>query len=295
MRLVWLIPSKTLFEYDWIHELIDREVENIDVSDVTNFEIYKNGLYIFNHSIDYESIFKKHEEQGIPFGAIHLSDETLGDSALFYQYNTCKFVIRTYYHPYHSMYKNVLTIGLGYKTDFEKYKQMHNGSNHERYYHWCFAGNLHDSKRLNAIQTFQSVIPYQLHYTKEGFNSKNNLSLDIYVSWLENAKFALCPTGQGNIDSFRLYEACEAGAIPVVLGSTQSQPYNYWTYMFKEWKHPIPFIIGNNWEECSNKVMELLMDKQKYERMRSDLNEFWQIMKIIWKTEISKLLLTLSI
>lgn len=42
----------------------------------------------------------------------------------------------------------------------------------------------------------------------------------------------LCPVGHYNLDTFRVYEALEAGAVPVVLSTSQDQDYGYFEGLF---------------------------------------------------------------
>jgi hypothetical protein len=291
MQLVWLVPSKQLFEVDWILDLLHgcnyAEVQ----SSTEDVEIYRTPLFVFNHSINYENFFKKYHELGIPFAAIHLSDETLGDTIAFYDSPYCRFVVRTYYHPIASMHPKVITIGLGYRQGYvEQVNQYKDGC---RYFHWNFAGNIHDQHRALAVELFKNIIPYQLHCTKEGFNSKNNLPLSEYAKWMCDAKFALCPTGQGNIDSFRTYEACEATCIPIVIGNTMVQncmPKTYWHTIFPMWREELPFVIGNSMQECAQKVIHLLMHPCELEEKQRNLKRFWVYVKQYWRNAIQTMI-----
>jgi hypothetical protein len=282
MKLVWLVPGKQLFEYDWIHELFPSNLEDVQSSPSDpNAYSYEDPIYVFNHSIDYETFFASCDT---PYAAVHLSDETLGDTAEFYKSPLCRFIVRTYIHPLHSNNPKVVTIGLGYRSRFTEYIK-----DKSRYYHWNFAGNIHDQHRNKAVQMFTSLIPYQLHTTQEGFNSSSNLPLSTYVEWMCSSKFTLCPVGQGNLDSFRVYEACEAGSIPIVLGNTAAQnyhPHSYWKYMFPIWFGEIPFVIGNTMEECLKKVQHILQDPSILEQYQQKLGLFWKNAKTHWKQTI---------
>lgn len=283
MQLVWLIPPKQQFEYDWIHELFaDCPIsEEIDATTQPLPDPLDKAVIIFNHSIDYEAFFEK---QTHPYIAVHFSDETLGDSVRFYDSPLCRFVIRTYFHPHHSIKPNVMTIGLGYRTGLQKHLVKK-----ERHFHWNFAGNIHDAHRASAVQLFQSLIPYQVHTTQEGFNSSQNLPLAHYTDWLCSSKFTLCPVGQGNIDSFRVYEACEAGSIPIVLANTSIQNYSpasYWQFIFPMWKTEIPFVMANSMQECLQKTIFLLMNPSLLEIYQRNLHTFWSKVKYRWKKTI---------
>lgn len=287
MKLVWLLDPNILFETDWLRSLLPSDMEEVTECD----DLVDDALIVFNHSIDYESYFKRYEDAGKSFAAIHLSDETLGDSVEFYKYNGCQFVVRNYHHPIHSLRYNVITIGLGCKQGY--YACLDSAlvnSTAQRYYHWCFAGNLHDQERRKAVQTFLPIIPYKLHTTTDGFNSAQSLSTKDYAQWLQESKFAICPVGQGNIDSFRFYEACEAGAIPVVICNTpyQNYPTSYWHYMFPMC-NDFPFIMAKDWDDAYGQMQVILMHKEKYEEMQKALCVFWQYVKDYWRSLMAKI------
>jgi hypothetical protein len=48
------------------------------------------------------------------------------------------------------------------------------------------------------------------------FNDPQGLSTKSYAELLNQTKFALCPRGNFSVDTFRFYEALEAGTIPIV-------------------------------------------------------------------------------
>lgn len=280
-KCVWLVSPDTMFERDWIYELLSLSglTHFIDVLDPV---ILENAIVIFNHSVDYMSFFRQYEAARIPFVAFHLSDETLGDDFSFYSYKSCRHVFRNYWHPYASPMKNVTTFGLGYKTGFKKLR-----SGADRKYNWCFAGNVHNDVRYNFLQAFvkmKSLEPYYVHTTLDGFNSADGLSIDEYTRILSISKFALCPPGQGNLDTFRFYEALEADSIPVVLSQTAVQS-NYWTCLFSAL--PLPFITADNPESAAELCEALLRDEDALAQRLLHQKQFWTEQKKKWADALS--------
>lgn len=285
-HLVWLVKSDTLFEEHWIRYLLgDLEYKEVHAA---FDDVIENGVFVFNHSMDYESYFEKYERLGIPFAAIHLSDECLSDDYTFYTYSQCKFVFRNYYHPHASRMPNVVTFGLGYKKDFAT---LPVGDCHPDYYHWCFAGNIHDTSRVRSFMPFTILQPYRINFTTSGFNASNSLSLVEYKKWLIESKFCLCPIGQSNIDTFRLYEALECGSIPVVLSKTSLQDYtpSYWHALFDE--YAIPFIMAPSMQECCSIIKSLIDDIDTFYKKKEEVNQFWKCMKQKWRLQLQELVL----
>lgn len=281
MKLVWLVNKNEMFECDWIESLF-QNVYHHTIIDEYHEDIHTNAVFVFNHTFDYESYFANYLEERVSFGVVHLSDETLGDTCNYLENDSCLFAIRNYYHPIYSLHHKVITVGLGCKSGFTS---LHPSHHVWPWYHWCFAGTLHHVERVKALTAFQNMTPYYLMTSKNGFNT-TILTIEEYRSMLEISKFALCPIGQGNLDTFRLYEAMEAGCIPVTLASTSSQEYSpsYWHILFK--RDTIPFIIGKTWEECFQKVDTILRDPMEYSAMRTKMKTFWNDIKDDWRVRI---------
>lgn len=283
IKLVWRVNPAGLFETQWIHELFAiGGVKYEDVLDLKGEQVIPNAVVVFNHAIDYETYFQNYEDLEVPYGAIHLSDETLTDSTRFYGHRMCKFVYRNYHNPLVlARHKHVVTFGLGYKNGFAR---THTEAV-ARYYNWSFAGNVHTPERVQCLTPFLQFSPYKLHTTNQGFNSASGLSTDEYRNLMDDSKFVICPIGQGNIDSFRVYEALESGAIPIVLAATPMQPYtpSYWHALFPWMKaSTIPMVIHNDWNAAAKTVRDILQNKETYLDIQSQLVAFWKDAKKIW-------------
>jgi hypothetical protein len=283
INLVWAIDPSTCFEYDYIHELFtDIPLQEHILVD-WNLPPLPNAVIVFNHSIDYKTLFTHYATT--PYGAVHLSDETLEDDFSFYDDAACKFVIRTYLHPIAFFHDKVLTIGLGYKRGFRTCPT----NTRDRYYNWSFAGNIHDETRTAAIAEFQHIAPYRLHTTSSGFNAAEGLNIAEYRALMEDSRFVLCLIGQGNIDTFRFYEALEAGAIPVVLARTPQQPVipSYWHGIFGT--SELPFIIGESWDRCASLMLSMLQKKESYTKCAAACRRLWHETKRGWHRNIATL------
>jgi hypothetical protein len=287
MNLVWAIDPDTCFETHWIHELF-QDVQYGEFKMDALSPVIRNSVIIFNHSIDYKSLFNMYARLDVPYGVVHLSDETLEDDVSFYNDPQCKFVIRTYLHPVAFFNPKVLTIGLGYKKGFKRDNE-YDTTPLERYYNWSFAGNIHDETRLNAIKPFMNTLPYKLHTTATGFNSPEGLDIHAYRDLMNDSRFVPCLIGQGNIDTFRFYEALEAGAIPVVIARTPQQPVipSYWHGIFKD--SELPFIIGDTWDTCVGMMQIMLQKKEKYIESVYACKMLWEQTKHKWRRRIAEL------
>jgi hypothetical protein len=227
------------------------------------------------------------------FGIISLSDEGLADSAAQYQHPNLRFVMRNYYHPrLQDVPGNVYTFGLGYKRGFwDGYNGKAPGLRTvaERRYVWSFAGTMHHAERRAVLARFKQLTPNRVVETS-GFGAKDGVDTRGYRDLLLDTIFVLCPYGNVNLDTFRLYEAMEAGAIPVTLKQNtllldKFQTHgNYWMHVFtpNRHMHTAPFIAVDTWEDAHYHLGRLLNSTTELERLRQKVYMFWRHHK--WQT-----------
>lgn len=101
---------------------------------------------------------------------------------------------------------------------------------------WFFAGQDTHQSRHDVIKELSKLENGKLVAT-EGFSQ--GLEYEEYMQFMCRAKVVPCPAGYVSPDSFRLYEALEAGCIPIVENKA------FWTMLFGE----VPFPIVNDWSE----------------------------------------------
>lgn len=121
-----------------------------------------------------------------------------------------------------------------------------------------------------------------------------------YRAILEHSKFAVCPIGQCNLDTFRFYEALESGTVPVVIGNTPEQRLDemgkssYWHAMFPGESDAFPWVQGDTWDECADIVKNVLNDPQRFLEMRKRCRNFWNRWKKKWSRQMCQSFLSLS-
>jgi len=74
-----------------------------------------------------------------------------------------------------------------------------------------FAGQLNSDERRNVFSRIASI-PRSVLYATDGFSK--GMAPETYYDYMAHAKYAPAPGGHVSPDSFRFYEALEAGAIP---------------------------------------------------------------------------------
>lgn len=127
---------------------------------------------------------------------------------------------------------------------------------------WFFAGQVNHERREQCIQelTYLTDSGENANGTMiptDGFG-KEAISQEDYLRQMARTKIVLCPSGIETPDTFRLYEALEAGCLPVVDAfSAKNQTPGFWKYLFGD---DIPFPIVDYWDKLIPLMPELIKD-----------------------------------
>ena len=228
LNLVWwnLDPGEC-YEREWLRELL----ADCDVREITDPRLAPRGedvIFIANFSKfvfgGLRSAMLHRAEQsrlrhtirawraaGRRVGLLHLGDELYADSTACY--GDVDFVFRQYFRAEeHARFKRCHYLPLGYSAGFTA------AANHRpmraRTHSWCFAGQARKTRRA-MIQTAVGIPGGNIHCT-ERWADPSGLDTKAYADLMSNSRFALCPAGNCSVDCLRVYEALEAGAIPIV-------------------------------------------------------------------------------
>lgn len=148
-----------------------------------------------------------------------------------------------------------------------------------RTWNWSFSGQVNNPARVECYATLRA----REHNHKDGHVMKTSgfgagLSYVDYLRALCNTKIAPCPTGTFTPDTFRLYEALEAGCIPITdAGSPHTGDIGYWQFLFGE-EPPFPLI--SSWKEFNGKCDALL---DGWDERSREVSNWWSG----YKTRIS--------
>jgi hypothetical protein len=107
------------------------------------------------------------------------------------------------------------------------------------------------------------------------------LTSEEYQSLLENTVFAPCPMGRLNLECFRLYEALECGAIPIV---ERRPTLDYFTRLLG----PNPIIQVRSWEDARDKIRSLAADPPRLNQLQQLISGWWDLHKLSVKNRISR-------
>jgi hypothetical protein len=177
-------------------------------------------------------------------------------------YYGARFVIRTYLAAFYR-HPRIFTLPEGplYRTAPDSRNKLDLGSPISVF----FSGQIKYS-RVRMAKIFRDQPG---SFIIEPVNER--LSPDVYLKKLLASRFSLCPNGNTTPDTLRLYEALEAGVVPI---AEKSFFYDYLGALFKGC--PIPRF--SRW----SKAMEFVNDQsdEDYLRLRKDISRWWKNTKI---------------
>jgi hypothetical protein len=110
---------------------------------------------------------------------------------------------------------------------------------------WFFSGQVTHERRAQCVEALSDCRGNGVTVSTKGFSQ--GLPRDIYLRLLARTKMAPCPSGPVTVDSFRVCEALEHGAIPMVdmKSPVRADPL-YWRAVFGE---GVPFPTVEHWED----------------------------------------------
>jgi Exostosin family len=281
------------WEIDWLRDLLGAELAGrIERTSFETVGASEDCTIITSFNLPYRALLKRLAQAGRHFAVLLLSDEMLSDATEYIDDERCAFVARNYLHPRTFSHPKSVVFGLGYKKEFHVDPASILPAS-RRPCVWNFMGSIHNDNRRQALAAFASLAPNFVHKTSH-FNSPDYLDVHAYQSAIESSQFTLCPQGHVNIDSFRFYEALEAGSIPVVLERAphlDARP-SYWHVLFGT-QEPLPFIVAPSWDEARSQAQALLASGRIDDAQRK-CRLFWDQWKAIWRFRIQRRLLDLQ-
>lgn len=285
LGVVWL-SSSSKGEQTWLRAVLSKHVNTHDLSADEFLSNPTGPVLIVFHGLQKEpnaqvlEILKKSRSARL----FILSDEKLRHSVR--RYRGASVILRNYYSPFQAWRKNIFALPLGFTDGYQR-------GNHflpfrDRTIPWVFFGQPKNQDRLSMLTAFESLSwpkgSSETHLTKK-WNDPGALSPTHVVEKLGRAVFAPCPAGNLNPDTFRLMEALESGAIPVV---TRFHGFDYFRLTFGD--HP--FIVADSWELAAKKCQHLLDNSSVLEGKISDVWSWYERFRKNLQLDVASLVLS---
>jgi len=227
-------------------------------------------LLVARPALDFwQSVCKKLHLMGRSFNVLHLSDEACDDPIDFYQYSSCKKVIRNYARGGLDEKVRVLPLGWAVGGPMESVLPFE-----MRPFVWGF----HGTSWLNREQLMMPLMTVKPHSCKfiPEFQHKTMSGPAEYKKVLSLSQCVPIPRGN-HAETFRLYEALEHGAIPFYVRLEGGVDREYWNWLRKH----LHLMEIASWDKLPA-ILELFRKyPEKAEAYRTGLLDQWTK----WKEE----------
>ena len=199
-------------------------------------------------------------------GLYHLGDEFLAGGYDIYRH--FDFVVRNHYAGALD-HAGIRTIALGYPCGMAGGEGEMKAS--ARPLVWSFLGNLMAS-RAQMIEEFRGLAPHHLHVYQMRREGNPKVSREEYKKVLRASTFVPCPMGNVMLETFRVYEALEAGAIPL-LSRRARMPYHDLVMP----GHPLPAFA--DWSSARDFAARLLAEPAELDAVQRRIAAWWSAYK----------------
>lgn len=185
-----------------------------------------------------------------------------------------RFDCRKLSHPdmihYHQYGVCSQVIPLGYTTETRKYGSSIGVS--DKTIPFFFSGQITHDRRLQMASRLYELQGVSF-YPTDGF--AQGMDQESYLTFMAQARYAPAPPGPISHDSFRLYEALEYGAIPIVDSIAPGGRIGYWEKLFPD----APFIKISSYNE-------LLVLPEWTQQEANKVYAWWIAKKQEWKEKL---------
>jgi hypothetical protein len=269
------------YEFPWFKQIfngaISLEIECLGASAPANGSI----IILMRPSAAHIQKLEEWASAGVQFYLLHMSDEYGKDPIGFY--GLAKGVVRNYYRKDVAESATVAIIPLGFHCAITNGQPaLHTPRPPFRDLVWSFVGTEWAGRRAK-LATLEAVPgDHKLVFMNE-WNSPSMLSREESLSILLNSWFVPCPPGN-NGETFRIYEALEAGAVPIVVQEPGME--DYFTFIGRY----LPLMLATSWEHAAQLVYTLKSQPELYEKYRLQLLEAWENCKLHTKTTVLKVM-----
>jgi len=282
-KTIYCLPGTGIScEKAWLEDMFQSTITTAaPVSPLPNNAIllFQRTPPTFNVS-HYKQLLDAAQAAGNKVILLHVSDEDGRDPIELYDHPAVKQVIRNYYRSDCCTRANVFTLPLGYSVKAPSATPTFA----ERSLQWSFAGSLDRPKRAEALHALESLTPFDKQ-TKAAFGNPSPLQGSAYTDQLLRTKFIPAFRGFWSLESFRLYEALEAGCIPLYVPSEGTHGDEYTQVLGKS-----PMLALPSWSQAPTLLTQLSKNPAVMEQHRQNLQTWWAAKKRALRTVIADLL-----
>jgi hypothetical protein len=278
MRIVWHAPG--IGQKDWIRYVFALVTTGEEIED-PNLECFEDNTIhvvsmVFKPLAAHVPYFDQLREKCTNIVLYHASDEWLSGGCGPYRY--FDNVIKEF-HSHFNKSEGLLTIPLGCPYNF-RIDPLPVSS---RRYLWSFVGGVHNT-RIEMLRALDGLGPSFEFRTDGSFGpTGKKLNPDEYKEVLRQSVFLPCGMGVVTTETWRVYEALEAGCIPVL---ERRLFLDYYKNLFGE--HPIPTF--RTWKQARAYMARLQKNPNEMAKTQREVSSWWNQYKRTIQTDVQALL-----
>ena len=264
------IDPNTFLEKDWLTYVFKKPIvwkkidSHTDLSGATVLYQKIPGHSSFVSTF-FQTILSQLVEKSQKIVLLHLSDEFSNDDISIYGSKAVSKVVRNYWRQ--DLPSTIIQLPLGYTNGRSHYAYPSTPLFKDRTHLWSFAGSLDRPGREEALNCLKKTNEYCCN-GKERWETPYPQDGPAYIDTLRKSKFVPCFAGSVALESYRLYEAIEHGAIPIYVPS----PRDEYTEMYG--KHP--FLGFPSWEKAAEMLPLLAAKPEIMEKHRLLCLNWWE-------------------
>ena len=149
----------------------------------------------------------------------------------------------------------------------------------DKKYVWCFMGQTLGRKtRQSMIKELDKIKGENFKNINSSWQSEDMIKTEDYKKIIKSSIFTPCPKGNRSKESFRLYEALEAGSIPIIEES------DCWNKILGE--HPL-LQTDPEWKKAKTYIESFLGNKEFLELYQKKIKNWWELHKMELKEKIT--------
>lgn len=271
-----------IYEAEWITNLmlagLKRPIRILNNPSPTD-RLLDDSLHVVLFGPENATFFNVTMARRRNVGVFHMGDEQMNNPIFFYSH--ASYVLRNYYNKkYFQTFKNVHFIPLGtrmgYGTIVNRLQLLPPTL---RRYHCNFMGSIR-SNRQQMVDTVKSL-NISVYLSVDASWGKPALKTFDYRGILKESVFTLAPWGN-NFESMRLYEALEAGSIPILQKINDSN-LDFVTGGLGA--NPLPIV--KDWSEVGSLIRLYIMDMAKLTSLHYEVISWWTATKSRYQRHVA--------
>ena len=279
------------FEYDWFNSVFPHEIDwkaTSNLQDLVEFKGVPVLLYMNPHGRNMTptlntilDVFKQIGKQLVIF---HMSDEYARDDISVYGHVAVKHVIRNYWRAGLDREK-VTVLPLGFAKGRSAHGLPEPPAFGDRPNMWSFVGSADRPGRMEALNELHALAPYD-ERVRDSWSSPMKAESAEYCDLLRKSKFVPCMKGAAAMESFRLYEALEHGAIPFYVPSESQGCGDEYREIFGT----APLMAVPSWKDAASFLGRLAEKADVMEAHRREVYNWWKQKKVEFGTKLKSVL-----